>query len=71
LNAIFWDVAPCGFIVNRRYRLTLFLADVISSALKMEATRTSETSVYYKLTWQHIPKMEFFIVTAVKTSNPA
>jgi hypothetical protein len=33
----------------------------------MEATRSSETSLYNKTTWRQIP---FFIVTAVKTSNP-
>jgi hypothetical protein len=66
-NAVFWDLAPCGFIINRcfegtfrlqsvSYRLTIFLARVISSTLKMEAKRSSETV--------------FFIVTAMKTSNP-
>jgi hypothetical protein len=65
-NAVFWDFAPCEFIVNRRFegtfglqslscRLTLFLARVISTTLKMEATRSSET---------------VFIVTGMKTSNP-
>jgi hypothetical protein len=40
-NAVFWDVARCGFIINGHltstYRLMLFLTRVISSALKMEA----------------------------------
>jgi hypothetical protein len=50
-NDAFWDVAPCGFIINRRsegmcrlhlqgsYRITL-----ISSTLKMEAIHSFETS---------------------------
>jgi hypothetical protein len=42
----------------------------ISSTLKMDATRSSETSVYNKPTRRHIPETAFFIVTAVKTSNP-
>jgi hypothetical protein len=37
-------------------RLTLFLARVISSTLKMAATLSSETSVYSKVTWCHIPE---------------
>jgi hypothetical protein len=66
-NAVFWDVAPCGCIINRRFggtsppnspnfsqsvsnRLTRFLARVISSTLKMEATCSCETSVYNKAT---------------------
>jgi hypothetical protein len=56
-NNVFRDVAPCGFIINRRfggtrrlnvqssYRLTLFNSHFISSTLKMEKTRSSETSV--------------------------
>jgi hypothetical protein len=37
-------------------RQSVFLARVISSALKMKATRFSETSVYNKHTRRHIPK---------------
>jgi hypothetical protein len=76
-NAVFWDVAPYGFNINRRFggtcrlyfqgrrnntsqsvsnRLTLFLACVISSVLRMEATCSSETSVYNKPTGRHIPE---------------
>jgi hypothetical protein len=36
--------------------LTLFLAHIISSTLKMEATCSSETSVYNKPTRCHIPE---------------
>jgi hypothetical protein len=38
------------------YRLTLFLTRIISSTLKMETTRSSETSVYNKPTQRHIPE---------------
>jgi hypothetical protein len=67
-NTVFWAVALCGFIINRRLggmchlhlqgsnHLTLSLARVISSILKMEATRSSETSVYTKPTRRHIPE---------------
>jgi hypothetical protein len=44
-NAVFWDVSSL---------LTTFLARVISSTLKMEVTRSSETSVYNKPTRRHI-----------------
>jgi hypothetical protein len=64
-NAFFWDVSPCGlieiYVSEERVasifsnRLTLFLACVISSTLEMEATRSSETSVYSKRTRRHIP----------------
>jgi hypothetical protein len=35
--------------------LTLFLFSCYST-LKMEATRSSETSVYNKPTWRHVPE---------------
>jgi hypothetical protein len=38
------------------YHLTLFLTHVISPPLKMEATRSSETSVYNKSKRRHIPE---------------
>jgi hypothetical protein len=73
-DAVFWDVAPCGFIIVRRLggtcRLNLqgrrnnageeksrwWLPDsllVTLSPLRMEATRSSETSVYNKPTQHH------------------
>jgi hypothetical protein len=80
-NAVFRDVAPCGFIINRSFggmcrlhlqgrrnnaseekcytvtnRLTRFLARVIYTSLKMEATCSSETSVYNRPTRRHIPE---------------
>jgi hypothetical protein len=36
--------------------LTLFIAHIISSTLKMEAIRSSETSVYNKPMQRHIPE---------------
>jgi hypothetical protein len=51
------NVAPCGCTTNPRSQiqsvsnsLTLFLPHVIPYTLKMEATRSSETSVYNKPT---------------------
>jgi hypothetical protein len=39
------------------------------STLKMEAIRSSETSVHIRSTRHHIPEDDFFIVIAVKTTN--
>jgi hypothetical protein len=62
-NAVFCDVTPCEFIINRRCGGTcrlnlhlLFLSRVISFTLKMQATRSSETSVCNEPTWRHIPE---------------
>jgi hypothetical protein len=44
----------CSHSVNSH--LTFFLSRVISSSLKLEATCSSETSVYIKPTWCHIPE---------------
>jgi hypothetical protein len=57
-NAVFWNVVLYVFIKNRHfgktrrlhlqpvtYRLTLFLARVVSFTLKMKATCSSETSI--------------------------
>jgi hypothetical protein len=52
-NSVFWDVAPCVPCENRLIPLP---ARDISSSLKMEAIRFSETSVYNKPTRRHIPK---------------
>jgi hypothetical protein len=77
-NAIFRDVAPCTFCVNRcfggTYHLHLRGEWVLStggclqppahagssladfSTLKIEAIHSSETSVYTRCTWRHIPE---------------
>jgi hypothetical protein len=47
---------PSGRFRRVNNRLTLFLVRVISSTLKMEATLSSETSVYNKPTRRHIPE---------------
>jgi hypothetical protein len=65
-NAVYWDVAPCRSCVNRRfggmYRLHLQGIKIsergisVSRRLKMEAIRSSETSVHTRSTRQHIPE---------------
>jgi hypothetical protein len=61
-NAVFWDVAPCRSSVNRRFGGTCHLHIQCSSladfsTLKMEATRSSETSVQFtRSTRRHIPE---------------
>jgi hypothetical protein len=68
-NAVFWDVVPCGYCVNRRfggaYRLhhqdlnhliTLIPRSRISYTLKMEAIGSSEMSVNTIATRRHIPE---------------
>jgi hypothetical protein len=48
-NVVFWDVASCRSCVNRSS-----LADF--STLKMEAIRSSETSIHARSTRRHIPE---------------
>jgi hypothetical protein len=65
-NVVFWDVALCRSWVNRRfermYRLHLqggfFYCSPLAefSTLKLEATRSSETSVNPGSTQHHIPE---------------
>jgi hypothetical protein len=43
-------------VTNRFPRLRFLLACVLSSTLKMEATRSSETPVFNKPTQSHIPE---------------
>jgi hypothetical protein len=54
-NAVFWDVLPCRSCVNRRQppgHSDVSLAGF--STLKMEAIRSSETSVHTRSTRSHI-----------------
>jgi hypothetical protein len=47
-DAVFWDVAPCGSYKNPQLviqPLTISFALEVFSTLKMEMTRSSETSV--------------------------
>jgi hypothetical protein len=70
-NAVFWDVAPCRSCVNPHFGGTSVhtkstrsvqppahasssLADF--SSMKMEAIRSSETSVHTRSTRRHIPE---------------
>jgi hypothetical protein len=69
-KAVFWDVGPCRSCVNRRFSGTCFLhllarahagsslSDILlfSPTLKMEAIRSSETSVNTISTRHHIPE---------------
>jgi hypothetical protein len=67
-NAVFWNVAPCRYLVNRRfggtYRcshlLTLVHRSRISYTMKMEAIRSCETSVNTISTRRHIPEDGIF-----------
>jgi hypothetical protein len=61
-NTFFWDVAPSGFIINRRSEETCRTHlqgrrnnASVNSTLKMEVTSSSETSVYNKATRLHSP----------------
>jgi hypothetical protein len=68
-NAVFWDVAPCRYFVNRRfggtYRLSL---QGIRNPLAMNQREQVAVAPQdpHDATSQ---KTAFFIVTAVKTSN--
>jgi hypothetical protein len=64
-NAVFWDVAPCRFCVNRRFggmycslhpRAHAGSSLVDFSTLKMQAICSSETSVHTSSTRRHIPQ---------------
>jgi hypothetical protein len=52
------------------YQLTIFLGRVISSILKMEATRSPKRRFIVNSHGATSQKMAFFIVTSVKTSIP-
>jgi hypothetical protein len=51
------------------YSLTLFFARVLSSTLKIEATRSSETAVYIKPARRHVPEDGIFKMTTCLTST--
>jgi hypothetical protein len=65
-KAVFWDVAPDRVFVKRRLGAQggCSLADflIFSSTLKMEAIRSSETSVNTISTRRHIPEGRFLQV---------
>jgi hypothetical protein len=66
----FWDVTPFSPLsVNRRFGGTSnllacwFLAEIISSALKMEAIYSSETLVdSQRTTRRYIPEVDTFLI---------
>jgi hypothetical protein len=53
-NAVFWDVAPCISRLQPPAYAGPSLADFVT--LKMEAIRSSETSVHTRSTQRHIPE---------------
>jgi hypothetical protein len=63
--------AACpSFSDCRSFMSAAVLARVISCALNMEATRSSEASTYINSTRRLSQKTTLLVVTAVKTSNP-
>jgi hypothetical protein len=74
MNAVFWDLTPCGsYLVFLRSVLRfLVTANAVTSSpilvtLMMEVIISSETSVLTRAATSQ--KTTFFIVTAVKISN--
>jgi hypothetical protein len=60
-NAVFWDVAPCGFVFLRSLRRLIVTANVVPSSpslvtLMMKAASLSETSVLTRATRRNIPE---------------
>jgi hypothetical protein len=54
-NDVFSDVPPCRSCVNRRTPAHAVSSLADFSTLKMEAIRSSETSVHTRYTRRHIP----------------
>jgi hypothetical protein len=62
-KAVFWNVAPCrsGVVYQSAFnvshgRFVCGLSYILPSILKMEAIRSSETSVNTTSSWCHIPE---------------
>jgi hypothetical protein len=60
---IFWEMTPCGSYKNRRFGDAVYnraycfaLCLLVSFTLKMEAIRSSETSVLIRATRRHLPE---------------
>jgi hypothetical protein len=66
-NAVFWDVTPCGIIINRRFGETCRLH------LQARRNNASDEKCYTVIINPYgaiSKKTASLIVTAVKTSNP-
>jgi hypothetical protein len=68
-NPVFWNATPCDFCTNRASCLLQLLvtANVVVSSpsfstLMMEAIRSSETSVFTRAAWSHIPEEGILIL---------
>jgi hypothetical protein len=57
-DVVFWDVAPCRYCVNRLLQPPAHTGSSLADfcTLKMEATRSYETSVYTISIRRHIPE---------------
>jgi hypothetical protein len=63
MNAVFWDVTPCGSCKNKR-----FLGIRVASGNMMEAIRSSETRFLQESHGVTSQKTVFTLVTVVKTT---
>jgi hypothetical protein len=57
-SRILWDVTLYSLVEVSTFRRNVLLSAycfAYSSALKMEAVRSFETSMNYRITWRHIP----------------
>jgi hypothetical protein len=68
-NAVSCVMMPSDSCKNRRFVGTYVPSSLNLFTLIMQAVQSAETSVLTRALRPHIPKLEFFIVTAVKTSN--
>jgi hypothetical protein len=55
-NAVFLDVAPCVRLSPVNQLLTILFTGGFCSTMKMEAIRSSETSVLTRPTRRHVPE---------------
>jgi hypothetical protein len=55
-NAVFWDVVPCRYCGCSHLLMLVPRSRIFSSTMKMEAIRSSETSVYKITTRRYIPE---------------
>jgi hypothetical protein len=67
-NAVFWDVVPCIYCVNRRFGGTYLLN--LQGRRRWRQCFPPKRRFTQDVHGAISQKMAFFIVTAVKTSNP-